>query len=117
MSGTQTLRHLVRLDVAKELTFSGRVISGTEAVELGLATHVSDTPREAAMELAREIAGKSPEAIRSAKKLLNRAPLVDVEEGLKLEEQLQLGLVGRPNQVEAVRANLEKRDPLFRDPE
>jgi enoyl-CoA hydratase/carnithine racemase len=117
MSGTQTLRHLVRLDVAKELTFSGRVISGTEAVELGLATHVSDTPREAAMELAREIAGKSPEAIRSAKKLLNRAPLVGVEEGLKLEEQLQLGLVGRPNQVEAVRANLEKRDPLFRDPE
>jgi enoyl-CoA hydratase/carnithine racemase len=117
MSGTQTLRHLVRLDVAKELTFSGRVISGTEAVELGLATHVSDTPREAAMELAREIAGKSPEAIRSAKKLLNRAPLVGVEEGLKLEEQLQLGLIGRPNQMEAVRANLEKRDPLFRDPE
>ncbi len=32
MSGTQTLRHLVRLDVAKELTFTGRIVSGTEAL-------------------------------------------------------------------------------------
>ena len=61
MSGTQTLRHLVRLDVAKELTFTGRVVSGREAVELGLATRVADDPRAAALALAREIAGKSPE--------------------------------------------------------
>lgn len=52
MSATQTLRHLVRLDVAKELTFSGRVVSGEEAGALGLATHVAETPREGAFELA-----------------------------------------------------------------
>jgi enoyl-CoA hydratase/carnithine racemase len=117
MTGTQTLRRLVRLDVAKELTFSGRVVSGTEAAALGLATHVSDDPRAAAFELAREIAGRSPDGVRAAKKLLNASVQVGVAEGLELEEQIQMSLIGRPNQIEAVKANLEKRDPAFKDPE
>ncbi len=117
MSLTQTLRRLVRLDVAKELTFTGRVVSGSEAVALGLATHLSDTPREAAFEMAREIAAKSPNAIRAGKQLLDRSGVGSVEEGLLLEEELQRGLMGQPNQVEAVRANVEKRDPNFEDPE
>jgi enoyl-CoA hydratase/carnithine racemase len=117
MSGTQTLRRLVRLDVAKELTFTGRVVSGAEAVALGLATRVADAPREAALALAREIASKSPDAIRAAKRLLDASGVVGVEEGLRLEEKLQASLVGRPNQVEAVKANLEKRAPRFGDPE
>jgi enoyl-CoA hydratase/carnithine racemase len=117
MTGSQTLRRLVRLDVAKELTFTGRTVSGREALELGLATHVSETPREDALALAREIASKSPDAIRAAKQLLNAAGLVGLEEGLRLEEKLQMGLMGKPNQVEAVHANLEKREPKFRDPE
>ena len=116
MSGTQTLRHLVRLDVAKELTFTGRVISGTEAAELGLATRVSESPLDDALEMAREIAGKSPDAIRAAKQLLNSAPLIPVQEGLQLEEKLQATLIGSPNQVESVRANFEKRAPDFKDP-
>ncbi len=117
MSATQTLRHLVRLDVAKELTFTGRVVSGTEAVELGLATRVSERPREAALELAREIAGRSPHAVRAAKGLLNETRHLDVEQGLRLEASLQGSLITKPNQVEAVKANLEKREPRFRDPE
>jgi enoyl-CoA hydratase/carnithine racemase len=116
MSGTQTLRHLVRLDVAKELTFTGRVISGTEAEQLGLVTRVVAAPREAALATARDIAGRSPDAIRSAKQLLNAADLVSLEEGLLLEEKLQRGLIGSPNQLEAVMANMEKRPPAFRDP-
>jgi len=117
MSGTQTLRRLVRLDVAKELTFTGRIVSGTEAVALGLATHVSSNPLQEALELAREIAGKSPNAIRVGKQLLNRAGVISVEEGLRLEESLQLGLIGKPNQVEAVQANLQRRVPRFSDPD
>jgi enoyl-CoA hydratase/carnithine racemase len=117
MSGTQTLRRLVRLDVAKELTFTGRVVPGAEAVALGLATRVAESPREAALALAREIAAKSPDAVRAAKRLLDASGRVGVEEGLRLEEKLQASLVGRPNQVEAVRANLEKRAPRFADPE
>jgi len=115
MSGSQTLRRLVRLDIAKELSFTGRVVSGTEAAALGLATHVSDTPREAALGLAREIAAKSPSAIRAAKKLLDASGVVDVETGLRLEEQLQSELLGKPDQLEAVRANAQKREPRFTD--
>jgi enoyl-CoA hydratase/carnithine racemase len=115
MSGTQLLRHLVRLDVVKELTFTGRIISGKEAVELGLATRVSEDPHGEAMKLAREIASKSPEAIRAGKKLLNASRLLSLEEGLKLEAELQRSIIGQPNQVEAVKANLEKREPRFND--
>jgi enoyl-CoA hydratase/carnithine racemase len=116
MSGTQTLRRLVRLDVAKELTYTGRVVSGTEAVALGLATRVADDPRAAALAAAADIAARSPDAIRAAKQLLDRSGVAPVEEGLQLEESLQRGLIGRPNQIEAVRANLEKRAPRFSDP-
>ncbi len=117
MSGTQTLRRLVRLDVAKELTFTGRRVKAPEALELGLVTRLEDDPRSAALEMARGIAGRSPHAIRAAKRLLNESGLLDVAAGLQLEEQLQVSLIGRPNQIEAVRANLERRPPEFTDPE
>ncbi len=117
MTGSQTLRRLVPLDVAKELTFTGRVVSGTEAAELGLATHVSESPREAALALAREIEGRSPSAVRAGKRLLEGAGFGSLEEGLRLEEELQRGLLGGANQTEAVRANLEKRAPGFQDPD
>jgi enoyl-CoA hydratase/carnithine racemase len=115
MSGSQTLRHLVRLDVAKELTFTGRIVSGSEAVDLGLATRTTATPRETALDMAREIAAKSPDAIRAAKRLFQESWIGTRAEGLKLEESLQRSLIGSPNQVEAVQANLEKRDASFRD--
>jgi enoyl-CoA hydratase/carnithine racemase len=117
MSGTQTLRRLVRLDIAKELTFTGRVVSGEEAVQIGLATRCAEDPFGAALSLAKDIASRSPEAIRAAKKLWNDATAGSIDEGLALEEQLQLSLIGTPNQIEAVRANLEKRAPNFRDPQ
>ena len=117
VSGTRTLIRLVRADVAKELAYTGRQVSGAEAAELGLASHVSETPWEAALELAREIAGKSPHAIRANKRLFDAAPLLDDAEGLRMEEDLQRSILGKPNQLEAVRANLEKRDPEFADPE
>jgi enoyl-CoA hydratase/carnithine racemase len=78
---------------------------------------VSDTPHEAARELAREIAGKSPSAIRAGKQLLDASGLLDLEAGLRLEERLQSSLFGKPNQIEAVRANAEKREPRFSDPD
>lgn len=117
MTGTQTLRHLVRDDVARELTFTGRIVSGEEARELGLATRVDDNPQQAAYDTAMEIASKSPDAIRADKQLLNAASLVSLEEGLQLEARLQASLIGKPNQVEAAKANLEKRAPSFENPE
>lgn len=117
MSGSQTLRHLVRLDVAKELTFTGRVVSGTEAVALGLATRTAENPFASALDLAGEIASKSPDAIRAGKKLFAESWLGSRHDGFALEESLQRSLIGSPNQMEAVKANLEKRTAEFRDPE
>jgi len=116
MTGTQTLRHLVRLDVARELTFTGRIVHGVEAKEIGLVTRLEASPRDAALAMAREIAGRSPHAIRAAKKLLNASGYTSLEEGLALEAALQTTLLGSPNQAEAVIANLEKRPPQFDDP-
>jgi len=115
MSLTQTLRDLVPLDVAKELTFTGRVLSGTEAKALGLVTRLADDPLAEALALAREIAGKSPDAIRAGKALLEASWRADVRTGLELESKLQVALIGSPNQVEAVKANFENRPPKFRD--
>lgn len=116
MTGTQSLVDLVGLDVAKELTFTGRMVSGTEAVELGLCTHLSEDPRADAMALAREIATRSPHAIRAAKRLLNQAPKLSVAEGFAAERREIAALIGSPNQVEQVTAFFEERDPVFVDP-
>ena len=116
MSATQTLLRLVRPDVAKELMFTGRVFSGEEAVQLGLATRVVDDPVAAALALARTIAGHSPHAVRAAKALASRAPMLSPAEGLALEAELQLTLLGSPNQLEAVQATMTRRAPVFSDP-
>jgi enoyl-CoA hydratase/carnithine racemase len=115
MTGTQLLPRVVGLDVAKELTFTGRMVEGDEAVRIGLATRVSDSPRDDALALAHEIAGKSPGAVKGAKALLNLAGTVSLEEGFKAEERTIKGLIGTPNQVEAVTAYFEKRAPNFAD--
>ncbi|KAA5838309.1 crotonase/enoyl-CoA hydratase family protein [Saccharopolyspora hirsuta] len=116
MTGTQLLPELVGRDVAKELTFTGRIVSGTEAAELGLATRVEDDPLAAALDLAREIATKSPDAIRRSKQLLDMAGRTSLAEGFAAEQEAINALIGSPNQTEAVRANLDERAPEFTDP-
>ncbi len=115
MTGTQVLPRLVGLDVAKELTFTGRMVTGEEAVRIGLATRVSDNPRDDALALAREIASKNPHAVRGAKRLLSMAGIATLADGFDAEIKIQKELVGTPNQTEAVRAFFEKREPVFKD--
>jgi len=112
---TQTLRELVPLDVAKELTFTGRILDSEEAKALGLVTHLAEDPHAQAMDLAREIASKSPDAIRFGKQLFEETWRADERTGLELETKLQVELIGSENQVEAIRANFEKRAPDFKD--
>ena len=114
MAGTPILASLVRDDILRELTYTGRIFSAQEALSYGLATRVVDDPRTAALELAREIAGKSPDAIRACKRMLNNLS-VDPGPALLAESVEQMKLMGSPNQTEAVRANLEKRAPRFAD--
>jgi len=116
MTGTQSLVNLVGLDVAKEMTFTGRMVSGKEAVDLGLCTQLADDPTEAALAMADEIAKKSPDAIRAAKRLFNNAPKLSTADGFAAERTEIAALIGSPNQVEQVTSFFEKRDPNFADP-
>jgi enoyl-CoA hydratase/carnithine racemase len=118
MTVSVTLPQLAPLDVAKELAFTGRAVDGAEAVRIGLATRLADDPRAAALELAAEIAARSPDAVRAIKALFNRAARLvpdDVAAQLALERNTIGRLIGTPNQVEAVMANLDKRAPTFTD--
>ena len=117
LSGTQALRRLVPLDVAKKLIFSGESISGEQAVAWNLGTELSDQPLEDAFALARVIASRSPDAVRAAKQLLNTSGRVPLEEGLANEFRATARLMGGANQIEAVMARLQKREPNFVDPE
>jgi enoyl-CoA hydratase/carnithine racemase len=116
MTGTLMLSSLVRADVAKELVFTARVFDGREAFALGLATRLSDNPFDDAMAMAREIAGRSPDAIRGAKALLNGLFNDGAAQQFAEERRVIGSLIGRPNQIEAVMANFEKRPAAFTDP-
>jgi enoyl-CoA hydratase/carnithine racemase len=113
MTGTAMLPKVVGLDVAKELTFTGRMVSGEEAVRLGLATSVADDPRAAAMELAAELVLRSPDALRQAKRLLNLSGTRPIAEQFADERASIATLIGSPNQVESTVAYFEKRAPKF----
>jgi enoyl-CoA hydratase/carnithine racemase len=117
MAITRTLPRLVGIDVAKELTYTGRVFSGTEAQALGVVTHVQDDPLAAAEELASEIASKSPDAVRGAKRLYDESWTGSPEETLALEASIQRGLIGSPNQLAAVVAGMNRQPAEFADPE
>jgi enoyl-CoA hydratase/carnithine racemase len=116
MTGTHVLPRLVGPDVAKELTWTGRMVQGDEAVRLGLATRLADDPRKEALDLAATIAAASPHAIRAAKALLEASLDRGAAEQFTAEERAIGALIGSPNQAEAVRAYFEKRPPVYADP-
>ncbi len=117
MSITRTLPRLVGIDIAKELTYTGRVFSGEDALQLGVVTHVADDPLAEARQLAAEIAAKSPDAVRGAKRLYDEAWNLSAQESLALEAEIQRSLIGSPNQLAAVAAGMTKQPPPFTDPE
>jgi enoyl-CoA hydratase/carnithine racemase len=116
MSASQSLRRLVGLDRAKQLMLTGERLDGRQAAAWGLATEVSDTPVERALELAAVMTAHNPEATRAAKAVLNGIGDLDVADGLVLETERSGALLGAPNQVEAVTARLESRPPDFAPP-
>lgn len=115
MAGMLLMRELARTDVVRELTYTGRIFSGEEALRIGFATRLSADPLADALALAHEIAGKSPDAIRAGKRLLNAAMASGAAELLMAESVEQQALIGSANQTEAVRANMERRAPRFGD--
>lgn len=114
MAGIALWRTLVRDDVLRELTYTAREFTGDEAARLDFVTRLADDPLAEAMALAREIATKSPDAVRGAKRLYNLATDGDGPGILMAETEEQMAVLGSANQKEAVNANMEKRVPVFR---
>ena len=113
MTGTLMLSRLVRPDIVKNLVFTARVFSGHEAHEMGIATQLSQDVHADAMTMAREIAGRSPEAVRGAKKLINMLANSGAAEQFAAERATIGQLIGTANQAEAVKSHFEKRPPIF----
>jgi enoyl-CoA hydratase/carnithine racemase len=115
MAGIALMRELARSDVIRELSLTGRVFSGAEALAYGFATGLHADPLAAARATAKEIAARSPDAVRALKRLLNLASDADTAAILLAESNEQAKLIGSPNQVEAVRAGIEGRPGRFAD--
>ena len=115
MAGTQLMRGLARDDIIRELTYTGRIFSAEEALDYGFVTRITDDPLALALSTAHEIAARNPDAMRASKRLFNAAHDLSPDEGLLMESREQDLIIGKPNQVEAVMAELEKRPAVFRD--
>lgn len=115
MGASIYLRELIPIDVAKELTFTGRIINGIEAKELGLVTKCigesenkseDDAAMEEAIKLAKEIVKQSPDAVAAAKVLYQKTWIDSNEEQcLDLESRLQKKLLPSWNQFVASAKN------------
>lgn len=113
MGGMVLLPRLARSDVIRRLTYTATPIEAPRAMEWGLVTELADDPKAAAIALAEEIAGKSPSAIRAAKRLIDVAEREDEAAVLLAESQEQSDLIGKPHQMEVIAANMGKRAPRF----
>ncbi len=105
MGGPTLLRELVPIDVAKELTMTGRVLKAEEAKALNLVTHLSDDPQAHARVLAQEIESRSPDAVAAAKFLLQEAWAGDEQHALAAERTWQRRVLGLKNQRISIERN------------
>lgn len=113
MTAMLTLREVVRMDVARELTYTGRIIKGDEAHTLGLVSHLAADPLAAALALAEEIITRSPDSVSAAKSLLNQSWHADENTTLNLESSFQFKLLRSKNQRRAMKANFAKQRAEF----
>jgi enoyl-CoA hydratase/carnithine racemase len=99
MGLSRSLKGLIGLDLAKELTLTARIFEAQYAKEIGLVTHLSDTPLDHAQILAQELAQRSPDALAAAKQVLD-AMEHNPQKSLRLEKIWQLKLLlGKNSQL------------------
>lgn len=113
MSGIQSLKELVGIDVAKKLTMTAAMINGTEARELGLVTEVAADPVVRAFELAEELAVRSPDALAAAKRLFNANWNASPRRTFARERVEQLFLLAAANTTAAREAAFRRAAPAF----
>ncbi len=113
MGGAVLMRELLRVDVAKELTMTGRVVSGEQAAELGLVTHLSEDPEAAARDLATELATRSPDSVAAGKFLLQEAFGAGGTAIERAERHWQRQVIGFANFRASLKRNQGKSDVPF----
>lgn len=114
MGGMVVLPNLMRSDDMRKLIYTAEPILADDAQRMGLVTELAKDPLARAQELATEIAGKSPSAMRAAKALIDFAESgASVPDVLLEESRVQASLIGKPEQMEVVMANMQKRPPKF----
>ncbi len=115
MSLTVTLRELISIDLAKELTMTARRFSGEQAKAMGLVTRVCANPLEQAQAFARELADRSPDAVAASKLLFNRTWTASDKTALDWETRLQKKILARTNQRTAVLRNTSDPERTYQD--
>ncbi len=113
MGGVALMRRLMRGDVIRRMTYTAEMIDAQAALTHGLVTEIAEDPLARARALAAEIAGRSPAAIRAAKRLLNLAEEGDEAAILMAESEIQSEVIGKPEQIECVMAGIANRPPKF----
>lgn len=112
MGITRSLPKLMRADQAKDLFMTARILDAEEALSIGLVTRIAEDPEAAAIAYAETLGQRSPDAVNAAKRLVDES-WISATDGLALEAELQNRIIGQPNQIEAVMANLQKRSPKY----
>ena len=114
MGGMVLLPRLLRSDILRRLTYTAETVAAAQALDWGLVTELAVDPLARAQELAGMIAGKSPSAIRAAKGLIDRAEAEDRAAVLLAESGAQVKLIGKPDQMEVIAAQMQGRKPAFK---
>jgi enoyl-CoA hydratase/carnithine racemase len=114
MGGMALLPRLTRSDVIRRMTYTATPVTADKAAAWGLVTEIAEDPLAAARALATAIAGRSPSAIRAAKRLIGQAESGIGEDAVLMAESVeQAALIGKPDQMEQIAANMAGRAPVF----
>ena len=114
--GTQRLSRVVGKANALELLLTGKIIDAGEALRIGLVNMVVPSERlmTTAMDMAKEMGSKGPIALRYVKEAVHKGMDLTLDQGLRLEADLYLGLHTTLDRTEGIQAFREKRKPQFR---
>ncbi|KAJ3326884.1 hypothetical protein HDU76_012550 [Blyttiomyces sp. JEL0837] len=113
--GTQRLPRLIGVSKAKELAFTGRILTAKDAAALGLVNHAVDGfAYEKALEIAREILPAGPIAIKMAKLAINQGSQLELSSGLSFEQSCYAQVIPTEDRLEGLRAFKEKRTPVYK---
>lgn len=114
--GTQRLARYIGLGRARELTYTGRMITADEAFQMGLVNRVVEPEKlmDTVFEVANQICERAPIAITKVKEAINMGYEMPIDEGLAGERQVFSELFRTQDLKEGVKAFIEKRKANFR---